>query len=261
MTRKELLEQLGESEDGGIVGILPSVVLLDAQLPVSARLLYGVITWRCGRKNACTWASNKELGQDIGLTAKRVSELVLLLQQRGHVETEIERDEETGEVLRRLIYPQMQSGRGIPKKTDTLSRNFGGGIPKNREVLRKKKKVIKKDTPPTPPDRKIKLDEDARPLLNDYVRGDRAMAEAMMDLMEIRTAKKAVNSYRGIKNLLAELDRLSGGDREMKLLLLQQSAANGWKSVFPLRVNSRAAPASGGKAEKVKSELSTWTDD
>lgn len=51
----------------------------------------------------------------------------------------------------------------------------------------------------------------------------------------MRIAKKAVNSARAISMLLRELDKLSQGHREDKLLLLSQSVTNSWKGVFPLK--------------------------
>ena len=53
--------------------------------------------------------------------------------------------------------------------------------------------------------------------------------------IELRTQLRAINSARAVKMLLGELDRLSEGRREDKLLLIRQSVANSWKSVFPLR--------------------------
>ena len=64
---------------------------------------------------------------------------------------------------------------------------------------------------------------------------DRELHQALGALIEVRVAKRAINSARAVKMLLGELDRLSGGRREDKLLLLRQSVTNSWKSVFPLR--------------------------
>ena len=72
-------------------------------------------------------------------------------------------------------------------------------------------------------------------MLSAYVAGDRVLAETMDAFMEMRTAKRAVNSARSVRMLLAELERLSGGDREVKLALLRQSTVNAWKGIFPLR--------------------------
>ena len=51
----------------------------------------------------------------------------------------------------------------------------------------------------------------------------------------MRTQLRAINSARAVKMLLGELDRLSVGAGSVKKLLIRQSVANSWKSVFPLR--------------------------
>lgn len=82
---------------------------------------------------------------------------------------------------------------------------------------------------------KYDLAEDAKPLLRAYCGEDLELARALADLIDVRREKKAINSRRGIKALLGQLDDLSKGDRQCKLLLLRQSTANSWKSVFPLK--------------------------
>ena len=89
---------------------------------------------------------------------------------------------------------------------------------------------------------KYDLAEDAKPLLRAYCGDDMELARALADLIDVRREKKAVNSKRGIKALLGQLDDLSQGDRQCKLLLLRQSTANSWKSVFPLKGVSGPAP-------------------
>lgn len=91
--------------------------------------------------------------------------------------------------------------------------------------------------------KKSELPDEVKQTLRAYVGDDGELARALADLMEVRTALKAVNSLRAIRTLLNELDRLSGGRREDKLLLLRQSVTNSWKSVFPLRGGGGAGSA------------------
>lgn len=137
-----------------------------------------------------------------------------------------------------------KSDNGETKK-QPLSENAVNGkirqretpITENRSLQNKDNKII--NNPPTPQrgkrGSKYELAEDAKPILRAYVGRDAELYQALAALIEVRTAKKAINSARAIKMLLTELDRLSGGRREDKLLLVQQSVANSWKSVFPLR--------------------------
>lgn len=124
------------------------------------------------------------------------------------------------------------------------------------------------DTPQSPPEgskgknrqhSKYDLAEDAKPVLRAYVGEDREMAKALGDLIEIRVAKKAINSKRAIQSLLRTLDRLSEGRREDKLLLLDQSITNSWKGIFPLK--GRPAPRehdAGKKTWVAREEVPTW---
>lgn len=82
---------------------------------------------------------------------------------------------------------------------------------------------------------KYDLAEDAKPVLRAYCGTDDVLARALADLIEMRRDLKAINSKRAINLLLGELDRLSDGDRELKIALLRQSFLNSWKSVFPLK--------------------------
>ena len=84
--------------------------------------------------------------------------------------------------------------------------------------------------------------ETVRTLLTQYAGEDGELAQALDDLMEVRNAKKAVNSPRAIVTLLNTLDKLAGGSREQKLQIVQQSVTNSWKSVFPLKGGQAPPP-------------------
>lgn len=122
--------------------------------------------------------------------------------------------------------------------------------------------------PPKPPtggkrSRKYELAEEAKPILRTYVGEDRELAQAIGALIEVRVAKKAVNSARAVKMLLGELDRLAQGSREDKLKILRQSVTNSWKGVFPLKNGDRPrCPGGPGDAppapERVVEEEGTY---
>lgn len=82
---------------------------------------------------------------------------------------------------------------------------------------------------------KYTLQEEAKPILRAWVGDDRELHRTLGDFIELRESLRAINSEKAIKELLRKLDELSEGDRETKLLLIRQSIANSWKSVFPLK--------------------------
>ena len=122
---------------------------------------------------------------------------------------------------------------GQPRQRETSPTGFPT---QNKNILT----VEDKKKPPKAPQggkrpSKYDLAEDAKPLLLAYVGEDRELHQALGAFIELRTQLRAINSARAVKMLLGELDRLSEGRREDKLLLIRQSVANSWKSVFPLR--------------------------
>lgn len=106
---------------------------------------------------------------------------------------------------------------------------------KNKEL-----KTPEEKEPPKAPQRgrrgsKYDLAEDAKPLLQAYVAGDQELHRMLGEFIKLRVELQAINSREAIRRLLNRLDKLSGGDRGIKLQLLDQSITSSWKSVFPLR--------------------------
>lgn len=82
----------------------PRQILLDANLSVGARLLYGVIFTRALATGNCKM-TNRQLGDTIGLSIKRTSALVSELVRNNYLERVVVRDEKTNEVLIRKLFP------------------------------------------------------------------------------------------------------------------------------------------------------------
>lgn len=263
MTKSEIVAS--DKASGGMFVVIPSVVMRDPALSLSAKMLYGVITWKCN-ESACCWATNRTLGEELGLSPKRISALLSTLEEQGHVELEIIRDPESHQITRRNIYPMVKSARPIPKNEDTpipenrdtSPRFHGDPIPKNAEEKYKEESKKEIDTPLTPQrgartERKSKYDlaEDAKPILRSYVKDDGELARLLGDFIETRKKLRAINSTRAILIQLDTLEKLSGGDRGQKLELLKQSIGNSWKGIFPLKAGGRPAPAEPERLELV----------
>ena len=237
MTRDEILRE--NRRGGGMFAVIPSVVMLDTQLSASAKLLYGVITWRSGKFGFC-WATNDTLAEDVGLSAKRVTPLIAQLEERGHVETEILLDKTVTGGKRRNIYPIVRSARslvgGILKNEDTLSsetrtpspKKRGDGILKNEE---RKKKRENNNKPPIVP-------SEIAEHIAEYCGEDGELQDAIVGLLENRAKvdrKKAVKTERALNGILRRLDELSGGRREVKLALLDKATSMNWLTVYELK--------------------------
>lgn len=228
--------------------VIPGRVMDDDTLRQSGKLLYGELSALAKSEGYC-WASNAYLAQRMKLSPKTVEALLRQLRDRGHIQIEVERDPDTNEVLRRKIWIYGPPGSSVPPplKNEGRSPQNRGDPPLKNEEENNINRELNINIPPKAPQggrraSKYDLAEDAKPLLRAYCGDDMELARALADLIDVRREKKAVNSKRGIKALLGQLDDLSQGDRQCKLLLLRQSTANSWKSVFPLKGVSGPAP-------------------
>lgn len=99
---------------------------------------------------------------------------------------------------------------------------------------------------------KYDLQEDAKPLLNQYVGNDAGLAKKLLEYIEIRRKKRAVNSKTAIKILLKRLDEYSGGDRNLKMRLLDNAIVGSWLSIYPLKFQGRDSPPRPSPAQLPK---------
>lgn len=128
----------------------------------------------------------------------------------------------------------------LPEKPTTAEPSTAGPSTENASEKNKELKTPEEKEPPKAPQRgrrgsKYDLAEDAKPLLQAYVAGDQELHRMLGEFIKLRVELQAINSREAIKRLLNRLDKLSGGDRGIKLQLLDQSITSSWKSVFPLR--------------------------
>lgn len=251
MTRDEILRE--NKRGGGMFAVIPSVVMLDEELPASAKLLYGVITWRSGKYGFC-WATNEVLGADVGISGKRVSPLITLLENRGHIETEQLVNGAISGGKQRNIYPVVKSARGLAggmlKNEDTPSSKMRRPYPQKRrdgilenEEQKKKNKYI--NIPPIVP-------HEVADVLLAYCGEDDQMLSALCGLLENRAKvdrSKTVVTARAMNGILGRLDRLSCGDRAMKLALLEKATMNNWLTVYALKPDELPRAAGGDEVK------------
>lgn len=255
MTRDEILRE--NRRGGGMFAVIPSVVMLDTQLSASAKLLYGIITWRSGKFGFC-WATNDTLAEDVGLSAKRITPLIAQLEERGHIETEILPDKTVTGGKRRNIYPVVRSTRGlvggILKNEDTLSsetripspQKRGDGILKNEEI--KKKRENNNKTPIVPAEIAERIEE--------YCGEDTELRSGLMDLLANRATvkkSKSVQTLPAINRMLSKLDRESGGDRTTKLWMIDNAIEHNWDTVYGPKSETEFAEIERRRAQDMPS--------
>ena len=93
-------------------GVIPGEVFHDKELTAAAKLLYLVLSTMAHRDGYC-WPSNETLAAEMGLSKRRVRELLSTLQDRGYIRMAVQRAG-TNEVERRYIYCGMFVNRETP---------------------------------------------------------------------------------------------------------------------------------------------------
>lgn len=96
-----------------LYSVIPARVRDDHTLRPNAKLLYGELSALAQAEGYC-WASNAYLAEQLGIAGKTVEGLLKQLKDRGHIHLEVERDEETNEVLRRRIWICGPPGSSVP---------------------------------------------------------------------------------------------------------------------------------------------------
>lgn len=137
----------------GYWAVLPAKVRYDKTLRPNAKLLYAEITALADAKGYC-WATNSYLAELFGIAARTVSDLVKNLADRGYIEVEVVRDEQTNEVKERRLWidrPDILDGADPPAENgNTPPADFGGTPP--AKICDKNKKDLSSNTPYSPPE-------------------------------------------------------------------------------------------------------------
>ena len=90
--------------------------------------------------------------------------------------------------------------------------------------------------------------------MDGYAGEDRELRERLEEFREVRKRKKKpLQTRRAAAILTGRLDRLSGGDRRMKLELLDTAILHGWDSVYPLK-EDKAPPGTRGQDQPLRDD-------
>lgn len=220
--------------NGGQFALIPAKVLYDDKIPATAKLLYGEI-YRLSSAVGYCFATNREFMRILRCSENTVSNLITALKDAGHIRVKIIRRTDVPGSFQRRIFcgqelatedPPDDTG-GIPIICDTPPKNLGGSPPKTCDSTIKKEN--KRNTPISP---------EVLERVSGYSDGDAELRDSILGLVENRRAmgaSKAVKTARAMNGILRELDKLSGGNRELKLRLLEKATTSNWLTVYPLK--------------------------
>jgi len=232
---------------GGQFALIPASVLYDDQLPATAKLLYGEI-YRLSHANGYCYASNRDFMSILQCSEPTVTRLIAALAKRGHVRVKlVRRYGARGDITQRRIFCGQELAREDPPEA---AEEGAGGILKNDDTSHQKRLdgPLKNDDHTT----KSKINNNIPPIVPHeifslcaaYAGEDGELLEAILGLLENRAAiRKPVKTARAMNGILRQLDKHSGGNRAVKLLLLEKATLSNWLTVYPLKADE--LPASG----------------
>ena len=210
----------------GYTALLPPRVRYDADLPATAKLLYGEITAMTDVTGFC-WASNRYLGELTGVGSDRAARLVALLIEKGYLEAEVIRDEKNT-VTERRIYVTDLGLVCLPPPSE----NTGTPPGKNtgRVHIEKNDESIERIPPYNPP----KGGRRPAGVKNEHRDAPEWKPEAFVKLWAwYPTGDKAMHSYRGGKQrAIRAWDKLHPDDALIDTIaeaLARQAESGQWK--------------------------------
>ena len=112
----------------GYDAVIPARVRYDPELTDKAKLLYGEIRALASRDGYC-WATNAYFCHLYMVSESTIQRNIAALTDRGHIWSEVIRDEETNAVLERRLW--VDRARFFARDPDEPPGNFAGSPPKN----------------------------------------------------------------------------------------------------------------------------------
>ena len=121
------------------------------------------------------------------------------------------------------------------EKSEMDSKDFSELSRKNQKCYKDKYKTKDRTDNPLPPK---KSSDEIAAVFDEYAGDDVSLRQRLADFQENRREKKSpMRTKRAAKILIGKLERLSGGDRACKLVLLDNAILHNWDSVYPLKLD------------------------
>ena len=195
--------------------VIPAEVRYDSRLRANEKLLYGEITALTYKTGEC-WASNNYFSKLYETSPQAISRWILNLKKYGYLT--IEYEYKGKEIEKRIIK--------VSTYIDRYQQNDDRGINKCLEGYQQKVKENNTSINNTSINNTRYYDDDE-------------LDSLFKDYLKQRKQIKAVNSDRAIKVLLNKLESYPD---ETKKKMIEESIANSWKSIYPLKENERSKP-------------------
>lgn len=242
--------------------VIPATVRQDDQLSTNAKILYGDIVALANASGYC-FASNQYFTETLGVTERSVTRLIAKLAERGHIRVRILRDQKSGLVTGRRIYPLFNAHPAEDEEDDAaIHPTKMSGRPDNIVQIHPTKMsghlngIINTSmdniSPYNPPEDekpkkrgRSKDDTAAREVIDCWL-ADRhldsypELHNKLMDFCDARRDSKAgALTAKAASLMLDRLSKYADGSIAAMLTMLDNSIINNWAGIFPLKADER----------------------
>lgn len=252
-----------EENRPGYYAIIPADVRYDDNIPANAKLLYGEVAALIGKDGYC-FASNQYFADVFGFSLTTVTRLLTQLEKGGYIIRKVIKDKE-GKVELRKIYLSVSIPRIQPPTNfeGTPLQNCGEGTIKiggdtNTSITVKENKKEKPKAPPAPElsDGDIQqlcvswINEIAPESWGSFIKNSLYTSLIRFYAPRVKAKECPKRSKVGFDALCSKLLRLSEGQPDAMMDMLDTATTSGWKSVYPPNGQPKKAFASQPAGEE-----------
>ena len=218
--------------------VLPNQILRDETLTLQAKGLFCMMAsfpenWDFTVKGLATVAGCGR--EKISAALKNLEDAGYLLREQGH--------SETGQFAANLFVLYDEKIAPLPGFPSTGKPSTGKPLPGNPMQINKERIKERRNKPPIVP-------REVLARVDEACGEDQELRDGIMALLENRKKlRKPVDTVKKIDGILNRLSEYSGGNRRMKLAMLDKAVEWDWLSVYPLKPDE-LTQADGGQGKE-----------
>lgn len=218
--------------------VLPNRILRDETLTLQAKGLFCMMAsfpenWDFTVKGLATVAGCGR--EKISAALKNLEDAGYLLREQGH--------SETGQFAANLFVLYDEKIAPLPGFPSTGKPSMGKPLPGNPTQINKERIKERRNKPPIVP-------REVLARVDEACGEDQELRDGIMALLENRKKlRKPVDTVKKIDGILNRLSEYSGGNRRMKLAMLDKAVEWDWLSVYPLKPDE-LPQADGGQGKE-----------
>ena len=192
---------------------IPADIWLNESLSLQEKAVLAEIDSFCSYHESC-YASNEHFAKFIGVSTRRIKDIIKSLEDKKLIERELVYKKGSKEIEKRLLRVPYPSCRKLPQGgEENCPTPSEENCPENIPSFNK------------PKNSKVNIYSLAENRSDSF-------KEAWRGFVDMRKANKKPMTDRAAKMILKKLDRLSGGDEEKQIAMLDKSVVKCWSDVY-----------------------------